>query len=121
MNDNNKPWGIDLNTFLMLMHLSLLTGFIIPLGGLLLPILMWGMNKERFSEVDRHGKVIFNWMISAFIYSLVCMVLTFIFIGALGYLILGILSIAFIIIGAIKANSGVLWEYPLSIRFIKVE
>ncbi len=120
MNSSDKPWGIELNTFLMLMHLSLLSGFIIPLGGLLLPILMWGMNKEQFPEIDRHGRVIFNWMISAFIYSLICMVLTFIFIGVLGYMVLGVLSLVFIVIGAIKANSGILWEYPLSIKFIKI-
>lgn len=120
MENNNQPWGIELNSFLMLMHLSQLAGLIIPLGGLILPIVMWATNKERFPEVDRHGKVILNWVISALIYGVICFFLTFIIIGVFGYALLGILSLVFLIIGAIKANQGEFWEYPLSIKFFKV-
>ncbi len=115
-----KPWGMDQKVFLMLMHLSQLAGFIIPFGGLIVPIVMWATNKEQSTEVDKHGKVILNWVLSAIIYSAICFVLTFVFVGVIGFFILGIAGLIFLVVGAIKANAGELWHYPLSIKFFKV-
>lgn len=118
---SDKPWGMELNTFCMLMHLSQFAGFIVPFAGLVVPIVMWATNKENHPLVDRHGKVILNWMLSALIYGIVCAILTIIFIGVLGFFALAICGIVFAIIGAVKANEGVVWPYPLSIRFFPVE
>ena len=38
--NSNKPWGMELNAFCMLMHLSQLAGFLIPLAGFVLPVVM---------------------------------------------------------------------------------
>ncbi len=119
METKEQPWGIELNTFLMLMHLSQLAGFIIPFGGLILPIVMWATNKDKFGEVDKHGKVIINWILSALIYGFICFILTFVIIGVFGYIALAIAGLVFIVLGAIKANQGELWQYPLSIKFLK--
>jgi uncharacterized Tic20 family protein len=116
-----KPWGMEKKVFLMLMHLSQLSGFIIPLAGLILPIIMWATNKDLSKDIDNHGKVILNWIFSSLIYFAVCFVLTFIFIGVIGFFVVGICSIVFAIIGGIKANDGVLWQYPLSIKFYKID
>ncbi|SMF22023.1 hypothetical protein SAMN02745866_01380 [Alteromonadaceae bacterium Bs31] len=118
---DTKPWGMEEKTFLMLMHLSQLTGYILPGAGLVLPIVMWATNKDAFPEVDRHGKNIFNWMISMLIYFVVCMVLMFIFIGLIALVALMIVNLIFIILAAVKANDGQLWPYPLSIKFFKTE
>ncbi len=109
------PWGMQINTFCMLMHL----GQLCPFFGGILSIVMWATNKDRFPEVDRHGKVVLNWIISAIIYGVASGILCFIFIGGLLLLALMICSLIFIIIGAIKANEGVVWPYPLSIKFFK--
>ena len=82
---------------------------------------MWATNKDQFPIVDRHGKNIFNWMLSALIYSMVCTVLTLIVIGVLGFLALGVCAIVFAVVGGIKANDGEVWPYPLCIRFFKVD
>lgn len=115
-----KPWGMEKKVFLMLMHLSQFAGYIIPLAGLVLPIIMWATNKEESQEVDNHGKVILNWVISSLIYICISFVLTFILIGVIGLFAVAICGIVFTIIGAIKANEGKLWHYPLSIKFFKV-
>ncbi|MFC3120619.1 DUF4870 domain-containing protein [Agaribacter flavus] len=119
LEENFKPWGMELKVYLMLMHLSTLAGFVIPFGGLILPIVMWVTNKENSKDIDEHGKVVMNWVISAIIYSIICTILTFILIGILGFIVLGICALVFAIIGAIKANDGILWHYPLSIKFFK--
>ncbi|WP_317929867.1 DUF4870 domain-containing protein [Halioxenophilus sp. WMMB6] len=119
--DDYKPWGMVTNTFLMLMHLSQLAGFVVPGAGLVLPIVMWATNKDQSPEVDRHGKNILNWMISLTIYSIVSCILIIIFVGFLALLALMILDLIFVILAAVKANEGELWPYPLSIKFFKVE
>ncbi|MBU3023480.1 DUF4870 domain-containing protein [Aestuariibacter sp. A3R04] len=117
--DEFKPWGMEEKTFLMLMHLSQLAGFLVPGAGLVLPIVMWATNREQSERIDAHGKVILNWLISVIIYAVICFILTFIVIGALLFVALGITSLVFIIMAALKANEGVLWPYPLSFKFIK--
>ena len=112
-------WGMPLNTYCMLIHLSQLTSIIVPGLGFILPIVMWAVNKDKHQDIDMHGKVTVNWLISLFIYSLICGVLTLIIIGMFGLVILAILNFIFAIVAAIKANKGELWVYPLSITFLK--
>ncbi len=114
---NNKPWNIELNTFAMLLHLSQLIGILVPALGLLLPIAMWATNKSDFKSIDAHGRVVFNWMLSFIVYSVLVVLVFNIFaiFAVMAY------SVVFIIIGAIQANKGVVWRYPLSIPFFKVD
>ncbi len=77
------------------------------------------MKKEETPALDAHGKMVVNWLISSVIYFAVSAVLSIILIGFLGLIALGIMSIVFPIIGGIKANNGELWEYPLTIKFLK--
>ena len=107
-----KQWALFL-------HLSQLAGILLPLAGLIAPIVLWQVKKEAFPELDAHGKVIANWIISVLIYGFVCFLLTFVLIGVPLLVVLSFLSIIFPVIGAIKANNGELWHYPLSLNIIK--
>lgn len=118
---DNQPWGMNLNTFCMLMHLSQLSSFVVPGAGIVLPIVMWATNKDEFPLVDQHGREIMNWMLSLFIYSLICIPLMFIIVGFFALFILVLLNLIFAIMGAVNANDGKLWRYPLCIRFFKVD
>jgi len=103
----------------LLLHLSQLSGWMIPFGGLVVPILIWQLKKEELPDLDEHGKVVANWLISRFLYGLICLLLCLILIGIPLLLILILLGILFPIIGGVKANRGEVWRYPLSITFLK--
>lgn len=103
----------------MFLHLSQLLNFIVPFGGVIAPIIIWQMKKDEIPALDAHGKMIVNWMLSALIYSVVSFVLAFVLIGFLGFIALFVTGIVFPIVGAIKANNGEFWEYPLTIKFLK--
>jgi uncharacterized protein len=111
---NARQWAL-------LLHFSLLAGFIIPLAGLIVPLAIWQVKKSELPELDAHGKIIANWIISAIIYGFVCFLLTHIifFIGMLLLYMLGAICVIFPIIGGLKASNGELWKYPGSIQFIK--
>ncbi|MFY0677730.1 MAG: DUF4870 domain-containing protein [Neptuniibacter sp.] len=112
-------WGMPAKTYCMLIHLSQLTSVVAPGLGLVLPIVMWAMNKDRNKEIDQHGKVTLNWIISLAIYSIICVILWIFVIGAVAFLVLAVLNFVFAIIAAVKANKGELWVYPMSISFFK--
>lgn len=105
--------------YAMLIHLSQLAGMIIPLLGWVLPLILWQTKKDTSSFIDEHGKIVMNWIISTVIYGVICWILVFLLIGVILLIALGICSLVFIIVGAIKANNGEVWPYPLSIPFIK--
>lgn len=108
----------EANQWAMFVHFSSLVGFVLPVVGFVVPIVLWQLKKDEFPSVDAHGKVVANWLLSALIYFLVCLVLVLVYIGRIGLLAIAATTIAFAVIGGIKANEGVVWEYPFSIRFL---
>ena len=130
LRDGERPGGaepvasarpLDQNTWAMLLHISQFSGFIIPFAGFIVPIVLWQMKKDESTVLDRNGRIIANWLISALIAGSVFWMLSFILIGIPLLLILGFLCVIFPIIGAIKASHGEAWPYPLSYRFLPVD
>ena len=119
-NDPNfRPWDMEVSSYCMLMHLSQFAGIIIPFGGIALPIIMWASNKDKSSIIDQHGKNILNWMISFYIYVSISAFLILLIVGIFALIALCLVAVIFAIIGAIKANNKEIFNYPLSITFIK--
>lgn len=114
-----RPWGMEINQYNLLMHLAQFAGFIIPLGGFILPIVMWSSNKEMDKSIDENGKNILNWMISSLIYAIICIPLIFLIIGIPLLVALGICSTIFTIIGGVKASNGEIYRYPFSLKILK--
>jgi uncharacterized Tic20 family protein len=112
--------NLDGKSYSVLMHLSQLCSFIIPLSGMVIPLVMWLLKKDD-PYIDAQGKVIINWLVSAIIYFAVSVALTVIVIGAFLLVALAACAIIFAILGALRANDGVIRNYPLAIRFFKVE
>jgi uncharacterized protein len=101
-----------------LLHLSLFLGYLIPVAGLVAPVIIW-QTKKKSPVIDRHGRAVMNWLISHLIWLLVSALLCFVLVGIPMLWILGIIAIIFPIIGAMRAFDGEFWSYPLCIRFFK--
>lgn len=108
----------DVRQWTMFIHFSALSGMVIPLGSLIGPLILWQIKKAEAPEIDRHGRVVMNAMISYFLYSIGAAILILIIIGIPLLFALVVASIACPIIGGIKANDGHLWRYPLAIKFL---
>ncbi|MDT0687609.1 DUF4870 domain-containing protein [Autumnicola psychrophila] len=57
-----------------LIHLSVFTKFLFPLGNFLFPLLLWIFRKDD-EFVDHHGRNALNFQISIFLYSILLVVL----------------------------------------------
>jgi uncharacterized Tic20 family protein len=103
----------------MFLHLSVLAGYVVPIAGLIVPIVIWQMKKVDLPGIDSHGKNALNWIISAIIYAVVCFILVFAIIGIPLLIALFAISVIFPIVAGIKASQGEVWKYPLAITFMK--
>jgi uncharacterized Tic20 family protein len=103
----------------LFLHLSQLAGFIVPFAGWIAPVLIWQLKKEEMPALDPHGKVVVNWILSELIYGAIAAILIFVIIGIPLLIALAVIGIIFPIIGAVKADNGIVWEYPLSIKFFR--
>ena len=134
----------------MLIHLSALAKYVLPLGSILLPLILWQTTKKDSEYVDHHGKEAVNFNLSFFLYNIIAVFLLLgsvfgtifgaikaeqlgneadiagILFGTGGFVtavivlsIIGIVNLVLMIIAAVKANEGVLYRYPMIIRFIK--
>lgn len=118
-NSSSMPDALEARKlWTMLIHLTQFCGYLVPLAGWIVPIIIWQMQKDNIPGCDAHGRAVANWLISFLIYFVVAFLLAFIIIGIPILFVLGILAVVFPIIGAIKAYNGELWEYPMAIRFV---
>jgi len=99
----------------MLAHLlGAFTGFIGPL-------LIWLLKKDSDPFVDDQGKEALNFQLTILIAMFASVVLAVVSCGFLFFLPLvpAILNLIFCILGAVEANKGVAYRYPLALRMIQ--
>lgn len=89
------------------------------LGGLIGPLILWLVKKDSSRFLDEIGKETVNFQITLLIASFISIFLCFVLIGFLLLPLIGIYALVTIIIAAIKANDGVVFRYPINIRFIR--
>lgn len=139
------------NAFLI--HLSAFSGYFLPLGSVLVPLIIWNIKKDESEFVNQHGKEAVNFNLSFLLYYTVLFISLFPFFfksifdlathmdymndfenrnhlfGFGGWfsifgiiLLFGTMSIfkfIVIILAAVKAQQGEVYNYPLRIKFIK--
>jgi uncharacterized Tic20 family protein len=107
----------DERTWAMLCHISVFSMFIFPLGNIIGPLVIWLIKKEEYPLVDDQGREVLNFQISVIIYAVISALLIFVLIGIPLLIALAIIDIILTIIGAMRANDGIKYRYPLTIRF----
>ncbi len=100
-------------------HLGTFGGYFVPFGSIIVPLVIWIIQKDNYPLVDDQGKEALNFQISIFIYKLISLILVFVLIGI--PLLIGVMGFDLVmtIIASIKANEGIRFRYPMTIRFIK--
>jgi uncharacterized protein len=109
---DERTWG-------MMAHLSAFSGFLVPLGGVFGPLVVWLIKRDRSAFVADQGREALNFNISVLLAAIVCGVLVFIFIGILLGLALFIFWLTMTIIAGIKASEGIRYRHPFALRLVK--
>ena len=115
----------------MFAHLSALAGGILTsgwagsLGCFIGPLIIWMVKKDSMPFVDDQGKEALNFNITVGLIFLALLLLSIMTLGIgliiaiPGWIIVGIAWLVLTIIAGIKANEGVAYRYPLTLRLIK--
>tara|TARA_R110002020_G_scaffold164057_14_gene350440 strand:- start:1965 stop:2315 length:351 start_codon:yes stop_codon:yes gene_type:complete len=101
-------------TIALITHLSgIIAGFIVPL-------IIWLINKDKpeKSWLTGQAKEALNFQITLLLAYIVCMVLSFVLIGALLMPLVWIASLVLMILAGVAANKGEDYRYPVALRLI---
>lgn len=106
-----RNWG-------MFAHLSALIGFIIPLGSVVAPLVIWQIKKDTLPFAAEQAKESLNFNITVALAAIVSSILMMVLIG---FLLLPIVVIAWLVltvIAGMAASRGENYRYPLTLRLI---
>ena len=100
----------------MLTHLSGLSGYIIPLGGILVPVIIWIVKKDNrvIASIAKQA-ILLNIAVFVCVLAFVLLALTVILIplSILACAALALIAIILPIVGAVKASDGTYYSYPV--------
>ncbi len=116
-----------------LAHISALCGLVVPFGCVIGPLVIWLAKRDELPFVDDQAKEALNFNISTLIYGTVIgalmavsLVLTVVLIGFPLLVMLILAAIALVvawlvltIVATVRANEGVVYRYPLTLRLVK--
>ena len=114
----------------MFAHLSALLGGLVTsaFGGwgfFLGPLVIWLMKKDTMPFVADQAKEALNFNITVSAVMVVLVILGLVTLG-IGFLLtgplmmlIGLAALVLIVIAAIKANDGIAYRYPLTVRLVK--
>lgn len=107
--------------FTHLVGLLSLASVPVPLAGLIGTAIMWRIRAEKSPFLDDHGRDAVNFQISLLIYNIIFAILIIPTLGlsGLGFVLLLVVTLLGCIRGAMAANRGEYFRYPVTIRFLK--
>ncbi|MFC3129270.1 DUF4870 domain-containing protein [Coralloluteibacterium stylophorae] len=123
--------GAEERQWAMFAHLSAIVGaivtsaFLYGAAAFAGPLIIWMVKKDTMPFVDDQAKEALNFNITFGIFAGVMWLLTIITLGIGVFITLPLMAIAgivwlvFTIIAAVKANEGVAYRYPLTLRLVK--
>lgn len=108
----------------MACHLAALSGYLIPFGNVIGPLVVWICKKNESEFVNEHGKTALNFQLTVTIFIFVSLLLSvlnafLLMIVIPVIVILSIYSLVMVITSGIKANNGEYVDIPLSAKIIK--
>ncbi|MEJ6580668.1 MAG: DUF4870 domain-containing protein [Akkermansiaceae bacterium] len=90
----------------------------IPFANIIAPFVMWLIKKDEMPFAADQAKEALNFQLSMTIYFLVAFLTVFILIGFVLVPAVVLFDFILIIIATTRANDGILFRYPLTIRFV---
>ena len=116
----NSQVSKDEQNWAMGCHLAALSGFVIPLGNIVGPLVVWLIKKDTMPLVDQHGKEALNFQITVLLAVIISALLVFVLIGFLLLFVVGLGALILTIMATVKVSNGELnYRYPFALRLIK--
>ncbi len=131
MNETTPMPSQEERTWALVAHLSVLIGGLVTygwaasFGSFLGPLIIWLIKRDTMPFVADQAKEALNFGITLTILCIALLMLTILSLGIGAiltiplFLLIGVAALVLVIIAAVKANEGVAYRYPLTLRLIK--
>lgn len=113
---SSLPIAPEDRTMASLTHLSGLAGYVVPFAGVLVPIIIWIVRSDSkvISSIAKQALLLnlvaFLLFCASWILFLTLILIPLVFVF---WMVLGFAAFALPIVGAIKANTGEYYKYPM--------
>lgn len=111
--------GSDERNWALFAHLSGFAGFLVPLGNVIAPLVIWLLKKNDMPFVADQAREALNFQITVLIAAVISGLLTMILIGFVLLFLLGVYWLVMIIIATVRASEGKTFRYPFTLRLVK--
>jgi len=99
-------------------HLSALLGYVLPFGHLIGPMAIWFSKRRVYPGLERAGRDVLNFQLSATVYVLAGLFLSFFLIGVPVLFAVVVFHFTMVLYASLSAQRGTGFSYPLTMRFI---
>ncbi|MES3517796.1 MAG: DUF4870 domain-containing protein [Natronomonas sp.] len=108
----------DDRTWAIITHAAALSGFVIPFGNILGPLVVWLLKKDGSTFVDRNGKQALNFQITWTLLFVLVGLTLLLGIGVVLLPILGLAWLILVVLAMIRASNDEVYDYPLTLDLI---
>ncbi|MCG8388336.1 MAG: DUF4870 domain-containing protein [Cytophagales bacterium] len=108
---NEKQWAL-------IAHLGTLVGYVVPLGNIIVPLVVYISKKDESEFVREHARESLNFQITFTILVIFAIITIVLMVGILFLVVLPIVNLIFVILAALAIDKGQFYKYPLTISFI---
>ncbi len=131
MNETTPIPSQDERTWALVAHFSVLIGGLVTygwaasFGSFLGPLIIWLIKRDTMPFAADQAKEALNFGITLMIICVALLMLTILSLGIGAiltiplFLLIGVAALVMVIIAAVKANEGVAYRYPMTIRLVK--
>ena len=105
----------------MLVHLLPLFGFMVPGLNIVIPLVIWLMQRDRSPYIEHHARESLNFQITITLLATLWFILKLLLVG---FLLLPLVPVIIVVVlvfmvrAAMKAGSGEFYRYPVSLRLV---
>ena len=103
----------------VLCHLGALTGYILPFGHIIAPLLIWMNTRGKVPGVDRAGRESINFQLTVTLLALIGVMLSVVFVGLVLLFATVVFHVSMTLYASLRAQQGDEFRYPLNLRMIK--
>lgn len=102
-----------------LMHGGGFAAYLFPLGNVLVPLLLWVVKRDESELLDRQGKEVLNFQLTATCFYVIGILTALLIIGIPVLIAVVVVHFVLTLVGTIRTAKGEAYRYPFGFEFIK--
>ena len=110
--------GISDKQWALIAHLGTLAGYIIPLGNIIVPLVVYVSKKDESEYIGEHARESLNFQITFTLLIIAAVITIVLMVGILFLIVLPIVNLIFIILAALAIDKGEFYRYQLAIKYV---